>query len=44
MVLVVESTNIQGSDFDFVQQIFIVGVVVLVGLLGFAFINSWNKR
>ncbi|WP_415328845.1 hypothetical protein [Chryseobacterium sp. MMS23-Vi53] len=44
MILAVQTLNVQTSEFDLSQQILIVGAVVLVGLLGFAFINSWNKR
>jgi hypothetical protein len=44
MILAIKSANIEPADFDLAQQILIVGVVVLVGFLGFAFINSWNKR
>ncbi|WP_449400907.1 hypothetical protein [Chryseobacterium wanjuense] len=44
MTLAVESASIKAHELDLAQQILIVGVVVLIGLLGFAFINSWNKR
>jgi hypothetical protein len=44
MIITVESVSGKAVDYDLAQQILIVGVVVFVGLLGFAFINSWKKR
>lgn len=44
MILAVESASNKAYELDLAQQILVVGVVVLIGLLGFAFINSWNKR
>ena len=44
MILVAGTSGVQTSEFDLSQQILIVGAVVLIGLLGFMFINSWKKR